>query len=103
MVEVNHLSGLVWVLGGLAMGYLGFLIGVRGRADLHVDFDGTADPERVSRWVGSIAVLMGVVTAAHGLREMLFGFDPAALTVLLVVLLVLSYLTKLIARGWSPS
>ncbi|WP_247731500.1 hypothetical protein [Halovivax limisalsi] len=105
MVAVHWLSGAVWVLGGLAMGGLGYLIAVRGRVDLHSDFDEAADIDRdaAGRRVGTVALLMGVVTAAYGLREMLFGFDATLLGGLLVVLLALSYLTKLLARGWTPS
>ncbi len=104
MVEVHWLSGGVWVLGGLAILGLGYLIAVRGRADLHADFDesGDADPVVVGRRVGAVALFMGLVTLAHGLREIAFGFEPAALGLLLVVLLVSSYLTKLLARGWTP-
>lgn len=102
MVEVHHVSGGVWVLGGLCMLGLGYLIAFRGRADLHADYDESADPAFVSRWVGTIALLMGVLTTGHGLREMVYGWNPSALGVLLVVLLVLVSLTKLIARGWKP-
>ena len=103
MVEVHWLSGGVWLLGGLAMCYLGYLIRFEKRVDLHSDYREGADDDRVAAWVGGIAIVMGVVTGAHGLREILFGFDPRALGVLLVVLLVLSYLTKLLARGWTPT
>ena len=102
MVEVHYVSGAVWVLCGLAILGLGFLIAFRGRADLHSDYRESVDPAYVSRWAGAIAFLMGIVTVAFGVREMVFGWDPAALGALLVILLVLSYLTKLIARGWTP-
>ncbi|WP_254862357.1 hypothetical protein [Halovivax gelatinilyticus] len=104
MVAVNWLSGGVWLLGGVCILGLGYLIAFRGRADLHADFDETRDVDAdvIGRRVGVVALFMGVVTVVHGLREIAFGFDPAALGLLLVVLLFCSYLTKLLARGWTP-
>ncbi|WP_290817639.1 hypothetical protein [Halovivax sp.] len=105
MVEVHWLSGGVWALGGLCMLGLGYLIAFRGRADLHSDFEESRDVDAalVSRRVGAVALFMGAVTLAHGVREMLFGFEPGLLGLLLVVLLVCSWLTKLFARGWTPT
>jgi len=105
MVEVHWISGGVWVLGGLAMCGLGYLIAFRGRADLHSDFDPErdVDAETVGIRVGVVALFMGTATMLHGLREMRDGFEPGALGILLVVLLVCTYLTKLLARGWTPS
>ena len=102
MVEVHYLSGSVWVLGGIAMCGLGYLIGVRGRIELHSDYAERANREFASRWVGVIAICMGLASLLQGVREMLFGWDPFYIGALLVFLLVCSWLTKLIARGWTP-
>lgn len=99
MVEPNVISGTVWLLCGGAILYLGYLIGIRGRADLHVDYDESVDPAYVSRWAGGTALLMGLLVVAYAIRELIYGFQPFALGGLVVTLLVLSYLTKLFARG----
>lgn len=99
MVDPNLVSGAVWLLCGIAILGLGYLIGVRGRADLHADYDESVDPAYVSRWVGGTAILMGLLVVAYAIREMIYGFQPFALGGLVVTLLVLSYLTKLFARG----
>ncbi len=101
MVDVNLISGGVWTLGGIAILYLGYQIAVRGRVELHSDYDESVDPGYVARRSGGVALLMGAVTVAHGVREMVRGFDPAALAALIVTLLVLSYLSKLFARGYG--
>lgn len=98
-MRYHLISGTVWLLCGIAICYLGFLIGVRGRVDLHQDYDGSVDPVHAARWVGGTAILMGLVTVAYALREMYYGFDPLALGGLLATLLVLSYASKLFARG----
>lgn len=99
MVDPNVISGTVWLLCGVAILYLGYLIGIRGRADLHAAYDESVDPAYVSRWAGGTALLMGLLVVAYGIRELLYGFQPYALGGLVVTLLVLSYLTKLFARG----
>ncbi|ELZ13850.1 hypothetical protein C479_03356 [Halovivax asiaticus JCM 14624] len=105
MVEVHWLSGGVWALGGVCMLGLGYLIAFRDRVDLHADFDesGAVDRTVAGRRVGAVALLMGSVTLGYGLREMIVGFDPTALGVLLVLLLVGSWFTRLFAKGWSPA
>ena len=99
MVDANIISGTVWLLCGFAILYLGYVIAIRGRADLHANYDESVDPAYVSRWAGGTALLMGVLVVAYAVREMIYGFHPFALGGLLVSLLVLSYLTKLFARG----
>ena len=101
MVEANHISGAVWLLCGVAILFLGYLIAVRGRADLHADYDESVDPAYVSRWAGGTALLMGTIVVVYAGRELLYGFRPVALGGLVVALLVLSYLTKLFARGFG--
>ena len=100
MVDYNLVGGAVWILCGLVILYLGFLIGVRGRADLHANYDEDVDPAYVSRWAGSIALLMGILVVGFGVSQALYGFEPYALGGLVAALLVLSYLSKLVARGW---
>lgn len=101
MVDPSYVSGAVWFVCGFAILYLGYLIGIRGRAELHADYDESSgvDPAYVSRWVGATALLMGTLVVLYAIREVVYGFQPAALGGLLVALLVLSYVTKLIARG----
>lgn len=99
MVDPNLISGAVWLLCGVAILGLGYLIAFRGRADLHANYDESVDPAYVSRWAGGTALLMGLVVVAYAIREMIYGFQPIALGGLLVALLVLSYLSKLFARG----
>ncbi|RQH03097.1 hypothetical protein [Natrarchaeobius oligotrophus] len=99
MVDPNHVSGAVWFLCGVAILGLGYLIGVRGRADLHAEYDESVDEAYASRWIGATALLMGVLVIAYAIREMVYGFHPYALGALVVTLLVLSYVTKLFARG----
>ncbi|SDQ99583.1 hypothetical protein [Natronobacterium texcoconense] len=103
MVDPNYISGAVWLLCGLAILYLGYLIAIRGRADLHQNYDDESpvDPAYVSRWAGGTALLMGVLVVVYAIREMLYGFQPYALGALVVTLLVLSYVTKLFARGYG--
>ncbi|QRV15599.1 hypothetical protein [Haloterrigena salifodinae] len=101
MVDANHVSGAVWLLCGLAILFLGYLIAARGRADLHSDYDESVDPAYASRWVGATALLMGLLVVAYSIRELLYGFHPYALGGLLVALLGLSYLSKLFARGFG--
>ncbi|GAB3665501.1 hypothetical protein [Halopiger thermotolerans] len=101
MVDPSYVSGAVWFVCGVAILYLGYLIGLRGRADLHADYDESrdVDPAYVSRWVGATALLMGTLVVLYAIREAVYGFHPYALGGLLVALLALSYATKLIARG----
>ena len=99
MVEPNVVSGSVWLLCGLLILGLGYLIAVRGRADLHANYDESVDPAYVSRWAGGTALLMGLLVVAYAIREIRYGFDPLALGGLIVALLVLSYLSRLFARG----
>lgn len=99
MVDYNLISGAVWLVCGLFICYLAFLIGVRGRAELHSHYDESVDPAYVSRWAGGTAMLMGLLTIAYAIREMIVGFQPYALGGLVVTLLVLSYVSKLFARG----
>ncbi|ADB60333.1 hypothetical protein Htur_1445 [Haloterrigena turkmenica DSM 5511] len=101
MVEPNHVSGVVWLCCGVAILFLGYLIAVRGRADLHADYDESVEPAYVSRWAGGTALLMGTLVVAYAIRELLYGFEPVALSALIVALLALSYLTKLFARGFG--
>ena len=101
MVDANHVSGSVWLLCGLAILFLGYLIAVRGRADLHADYDESVDPAYVSRWAGGTALLMGLLVVAYAIRELLYGFRPLAFGGLIAALLALSYLTKLFARGYG--
>ena len=99
MVDYHLISGGVWLLCGLAICYLGYLIAFRGRADLHSNYDESVDPAYVSRWAGGTALLMGLLVVGHAIREMIYGFQPYALGALVVTLLVLSYVSKLFARG----
>ena len=99
MVEPHHISGTVWLVCGLVILGLGYLIAIRGRADLHANYDESVDPAYVSRWAGGTALLMGALVVGYAIRELRYGFDPAALAALLVALLLLSYLSKLFARG----
>ncbi|WP_339104023.1 hypothetical protein [Haloterrigena salinisoli] len=101
MVEPNHVSGIVWLCCGVAILALGSLIAVRGRADLHSDYDESVDPAYVSRWAGGTALLMGALVVAYAVRELLYGFDPLLLGGLIAALLALSYLSKLFARGFG--
>ncbi|EMA44652.1 hypothetical protein [Halobiforma nitratireducens] len=103
MVDPNYVSGAVWFLCGLAILYLGYLIAIRGRADLHANYDEDSgvDPEYVSRWAGGTALLMGLLVIGYAVREVIYGFQPYALGALVVTLLVLSYVTKLFARGYG--
>ncbi|NUB91711.1 hypothetical protein HTZ84_09085 [Haloterrigena sp. SYSU A558-1] len=101
MVDANHVSGAVWLLCGLAILFLGYLIAVRGRADLHANYDESVDPAYASRWAGGTALVMGLLVVAYAIRELLYGFHPYALGGLLVALLGLSYLSKLFAGGFG--
>ena len=101
MVEANVLLGLLWICCGLVILIAASLIAFRGRADLHVHYDGSTDPAYVSRRAGATALLMGLVTVAYGVHQALYGFYPAAFGGLLVALLVLSQLTKRFAQGWG--
>ncbi|WP_049923060.1 hypothetical protein [Halopiger djelfimassiliensis] len=103
MVDPNLVSGTVWLGCGLAILALGYLIAVRGRADLHANYDDTSgvDPAYVSRWAGGTALLMGVLVIAYGIREIRYGFHPYALAGLIAALLGLRYLSKLFARGFG--
>ena len=101
MVDANYISGTVWLLCGAAILYLGYLIGVRGRVDLHANYDESVDPDYVSRWAGGTALLMGAIVVGYAIREILYGFHPYALGGLLVALLALSYLSKLFAGGFG--
>ncbi|RQG91938.1 hypothetical protein [Natrarchaeobius chitinivorans] len=99
MVEIHYVSGSVWLLCGLAILYLGYLITFRGRADLHGSYDESVDPAYVSRWAGGTALLMGMLVVAYAVHEFRYGFRPFLLGALVVTLLVLSYVSKLFARG----
>ncbi|MFP8953977.1 hypothetical protein ACLI4Z_13570 [Natrialbaceae archaeon A-arb3/5] len=99
MVEPTYISGAVWFVCGVVILYLGYVIGVRGRADLHAEYDESVDPAYVSRWVGLTASVMGLLVIGYAVREVVYGFQPYALGALIVALLVLSYVTKLFARG----
>ncbi|WP_246999343.1 hypothetical protein [Halosolutus gelatinilyticus] len=101
MVAFNLVSGAVWLACGLVICYLAYLIGVRGRVDLHASYDAdeSVDPAYVARRAGGTAMLMGLLTIAYAVREMVYGFRPAALGALIVALLALSYVSKLFARG----
>ncbi|ELY94851.1 hypothetical protein C482_17288 [Natrialba chahannaoensis JCM 10990] len=101
MVDPNVIAAVVWyVCGGLIL-YLGYLIAVRGRADLHAEYDESVDPAYVSRWAGGTALVMGGLVVAYATHQLLYGFDPFLLGALIVALLVLSYVTKLFARGYG--
>lgn len=100
MVDPTYISAVVWVCCGLAILYLGgYQIGVRGRADLHANYDESVDPAYVSRWVGLTTLVMGLLIIGYAIRELVYGFDGYALGALVGALLVLSYVTKLFARG----
>lgn len=100
MVDPNYVSGAVWFCCGLLILYLGtYKIGVQGRVDLHANYDETVDRAYVSRWVGRTTLLMGLLVVGYAIREAVYGFHPYALGGLIVALLVLSYVTKLVARG----
>lgn len=102
MVDPNYISGVVWLSCGLLILYLGYYqIGIRGRADLHANYDEDVDPAYVSRWVGRTTLVMGLLVVGYAVREVLYGFHPYALGALIVALLVLSYVTKLVARGFG--
>ncbi|WP_255169713.1 hypothetical protein [Natrononativus amylolyticus] len=100
MVDYSLVSGGVWLVCGLAICYLGYLIAIRGRVDLHSNYDESVDDRYVARWAGGTALLMGGIVIAYAVREMLFGWHPTALGALIVTLFVLAYLSKLFARGW---
>ncbi|WP_265110576.1 hypothetical protein [Halosolutus halophilus] len=99
MVAFNLVSGAVWLVCGLAICYLAYLIGVRGRVDLHANYDESVDAAYVARWAGGTAMVMGLLTVAYAVRELIYGFQPYALGGLIVTLFVLSYVSKLFARG----
>lgn len=100
MVDPNYISGAVWLGCGLLILYLGYYkIGLQGRADLHANYEESVDPAYVSRWVGRTTLVMGLLVVGYGIREVLYGFQPYALGGLILTLLVLSYVTKLFARG----
>ena len=101
MIDYNLMGGLVWLLCGGVILYLGYLIAVRGRADLHSAYEESVDPAYASRWAGGTALLMGVLVVVYAIREMIYGFQPYALGGLVVALLVLSYVSKLFARGYG--
>lgn len=101
MVDPNLVSGIVWLICGVLILYLGSLIAFRGRADLHANYDETVDPAYVSRRAGGTALLMGILVVGYAVREMLYGFDFYALAALVAALLGLSYLSRLFARGWG--
>ncbi|WP_254767598.1 hypothetical protein [Salinilacihabitans rarus] len=100
MAGLELVSGAVWLACGLAIWYLGYLIAVRGRVDLHANYDESVEPAYAARWAGGTALLMGTLVVAYAVREALFGWNATALTGLLVALLVGSYLSTLFARGW---
>lgn len=102
MIDYNLISGLVWLACGAAILYLGYLIAVRGRVDLHSAYEESVDPAYASRWAGGTAVLMGALVVLYGLRELVYGFHPYALGGLVGCLLVLSHVSKLFARGYGP-
>lgn len=101
MVDYNLISGFVWLICGLVILYLGYLIAVRGRVELHSAYDESVDPAYASRWAGGTALLMGVLVVFYGARELMYGFHPYALGGLVVSLLILSYVSKLFARGYG--
>ena len=103
MVDVNVLVGGFWVLLGIVVLAPAYLIAARGRADLHVHYDEDVDPEYVSRRAGTTALLMGVAMIGYGVHQVVYGYSFAAFAVLLLVLLVLSSLTKRFAQGWGYS
>lgn len=100
MVDVHLISGGVWLLGGLAICYLGYLIAVRGRIDLHSHYDDAIDPTFAAKGAGGTAIVMGLLVVGYGVREILFGFSLAAFWTLMVALLVLIVLSKLFANGF---
>jgi hypothetical protein len=101
MVDANVLLGLFWIGCGLVILAPAVLIAFGGRADLHVHYDESVDPEYVSRRAGTTALLMGLATVAYGAHQLLYGFSSTAFGGLLVALLILSSLTKRFAQGWG--
>ncbi|PCR92691.1 hypothetical protein [Natrinema ejinorense] len=101
MVDPNLVSGAVWVVCGFAIVGLGWLIAVRGRVELHANYDESVDPTYAARWAGGTGLLMGVLVVAYGVREMRYGFESRLLAGLIVALLVLSYVSKLFAGGFG--
>lgn len=101
MVDYNLISGLVWLICGLVILYLGYLIAVRGRVELHSAYEESVDSAYASRWAGGTAVVMGLLVVLYGTRELVYGFHPYALGGLVVSLLILSYVSKLFARGYG--
>jgi hypothetical protein len=101
MVDANVLLGVFWICCGLAILAPAVLIAFGGRADLHVHYDDSVDPEYVSRRAGATALLMGLSVVAYGVHQLLYGFSPTAFGGLLVALLVLNALTKRFAQGWG--
>ncbi|THE62822.1 hypothetical protein D8Y22_20385 [Salinadaptatus halalkaliphilus] len=99
--DFNFLMGVFWIVCGLAILGPALLISLGGRADLHVHYDDGVDPAYVSRWGGSTAVLMGLVTIGYGFYQIYWGYEPMLFGGLLVALLVLSQLTKRFAQGWG--
>ena len=100
MTDWHLISGGVWLVGGLAICYLAYLIAVRGRVELHQSYDESVDPRFAARGAGGTALIMGVLVTAYGIREILFGFSIAAFWGLMVALLVLIVLSKLFANGF---
>lgn len=98
-MQYHLISGTVWLLCGLAICYLGYLIAVRGRVELHSNYEETVDERYAAAGAGGTAILMGILVIGYALREMVFGFDPFVLGGLIVALVVLSYVSKLFARG----
>lgn len=101
MVDFNLISGTIWLVCGIVILVLGYIIAFRGRADFHVDYDESVDPAYVSRWAGGTALLMGLLVVAYAVHQMIYGYNPAAFGALIVTLFVLSYATKRFARGWG--
>ncbi|MCU4925198.1 hypothetical protein OB905_04245 [Halobacteria archaeon AArc-dxtr1] len=101
MVDVTILGSVVWLLCGIVITYLGYLIGIRGRVELHAAYDESVDASYAARWAGGTALLMGGLVIAYAIIDMRYGFDPYRLGGLVVALLVLSYVSKLFARGFG--
>lgn len=102
MVDVAYISAGVWFVCGVAILYLGYLISIRGRVQLHANYDESSDvdPAYVARWAGGSALVMGLLVIVYAIREAIFGFQPGALAGLILSLVLLSYLSKRFADGW---
>ena len=101
MVDANVLLSLFWIICGVVILIPAYLIAFHGRADMHVNYDESVDPDYVSRRAGPTALLMGLSFVGYGVYQLRYGYTASVFGGFLVTLLVLSQLTRRFARGWG--